>query len=138
MRKHVQIVVLGVAYLWQALSLLLHTHHTANNATKWGSVTIFAIDLFAASLYDTELVDWCKTMSVRVLRLTWEDNIKMDLKELGWKHVGWICPTSIKFRAPSNVGKFLTRWGNFGFSRRTLLYKVNWDINDFCEWVNTM
>ena len=66
-----------------AFSSLLHTHHTVHNATNWGSATIFAIDLLAASVYDMELVDWCKTTSVRVLRLTLEDNLKMVLKELG-------------------------------------------------------
>jgi len=43
--------------IFVAFSLLLPTHHSVNNATNWGSVTILAVDLLAVSIYDMELVD---------------------------------------------------------------------------------
>jgi hypothetical protein len=53
-------------------------------------------------------------------KLRWEDNIKIDLKEIGWEKVDWIQLTQqrylgqavvytvMNFQAPLNAGNFLT------------------------------
>jgi hypothetical protein len=48
-------------------------------------------------------------------RRRWEDNIKMDLREIGWDGMGWInmAQDRVQWRAlvnrvPENVGKFLS------------------------------
>jgi hypothetical protein len=68
------------------------------------------------------------------LRLRWEENNKMDLKEMGWGSMDWIdlaedrdrwraLVTSL--RVPQNVGKFLTSRGPLSFSGRILLRGVS-------------
>jgi hypothetical protein len=53
-------------------------------------------------------------------RLGWEDNIKIDLREIGWADMDWIdlaqdrdqwralVNTVVNLRVPYNVGKFLS------------------------------
>jgi hypothetical protein len=53
-------------------------------------------------------------------RLIWEDNIKMDLQEVGWGYMDWIdlaedrqrwralMNAVMNLRVPQNVGNFLT------------------------------
>jgi hypothetical protein len=53
-------------------------------------------------------------------RRRWEDNIRMDLREIGWKGVDWVHLTSdgdqwrafvntvMNLRVPCKAGKFLT------------------------------
>jgi hypothetical protein len=66
----------------------------------------------------------------------WEDNIRMDIREIGWEAVDWIHLTQDrdKWRALvntiMNVGvekSFLTRWESISFSKRnlTLLHTVS-------------
>jgi hypothetical protein len=65
-----------------------------------------------------------------------EDNIKMDLREVGWGSVDWIdlvqdsdrwralVYTVMNLRLP-NAGNFLSSIGHFNFSRGTLLHGVS-------------
>jgi hypothetical protein len=58
--------------------------------------------------------------TTRKIGRRWEDNIKMDLREIGWGGVDWIeladdrdkwwalVNTVMNLRVPSNVGKFLS------------------------------
>jgi hypothetical protein len=60
----------------------------------------------------------------------WVDNIKMDLREIGWNGVDWIdkaqnrdqwrvlVNTVLNLRVPRNAGKFFSGWPINGFSRR--------------------
>jgi hypothetical protein len=69
-------------------------------------------------------------------RRRWEDNIKMDLREVGWGGMEWInlaqdrdrwwalVSAVINLRLPWNVGSFLSSLGRFSFSGRTLLHGV--------------
>jgi hypothetical protein len=66
-----------------------------------------------------------------------EDNIKMDLKEIGWGDMGWIslaqdidrCRMLVNvvmyLQIPQNAGNFLTSSGPVHFPRRILLYGVS-------------
>ena len=71
-------------------------------------------------------------------RHRWEDNIRMDLKEVGWsggmdwidlaedRDRWWILVSAVmNLRVPQNAGNFLTSWGSVSFSRRTLLHGVS-------------
>ena len=70
-------------------------------------------------------------------RRRWEDNIKMDLQEVGYGGVDWIelaqdrdrwralVNAVMKFRVPYNAGNFLTSLTPVGFSSRTLLHGVS-------------
>jgi hypothetical protein len=63
------------------------------------------------------------------------DNIKMDVREIGWDGVDWIelaedrdqwralVNTVMNFRVPQNAGKFLSGCTTGGFSRRARLRK---------------
>jgi hypothetical protein len=64
----------------------------------------------------------------------WVDNIKMDLREIGWDDVDWIdmaqdrdqwraLNTVLNLRASVNVGKFLSGCTISGSSRRAQLCK---------------
>jgi hypothetical protein len=68
-------------------------------------------------------------------RRRWVDNIKMDLREIGWDCVDWVdlaqdrdqwralVNTVMKLRVPQNAGKFLSGCKIGGFSRRAQLRK---------------
>jgi hypothetical protein len=70
-------------------------------------------------------------------RHRWEDNIKMDVREVGWGSMDWInlaqdrdrwralVYTVMKLRVPLNAGNFLSSSGRFSFSGRTLLHGVS-------------
>jgi hypothetical protein len=70
-------------------------------------------------------------------RHRWEDNIKMDLREVGWGGADWIDLTQDRdrwqallytvrnLRVPYNAGNFLSSLGHFSFSGRTLLHAVS-------------
>jgi hypothetical protein len=65
------------------------------------------------------------------------DNIKMDLREIGWGGMDWIDPAQdrdwwralvnmvMNFRVPLNAGKFLSSYTIGGFSRRVQLHEVS-------------
>jgi hypothetical protein len=68
----------------------------------------------------------------------WEDNIKMDLREIGCGRKEWIdlaqdrdrwralVNTVMNLRVPQNVGKFLSSCATGGFSRRTQTHGVSY------------
>jgi hypothetical protein len=70
-------------------------------------------------------------------RPRWEDNIRMDLREIGWGGMDWIdlaqdrdqwtalVNTVMNHRVRQNVGKFLSSCTTGGFSRRAQLHGVN-------------
>jgi hypothetical protein len=70
-------------------------------------------------------------------RRKWEDNIKMDLREIAWGGMDWIdlaqdrdqwralVNTVINLRVPTNFGKFLNDSATGGFSRRAQLHGVS-------------
>jgi hypothetical protein len=70
-------------------------------------------------------------------RRRWEDNIIMDLGEIGWGVMYWIdlaqdrdqwralVNTVMNFRVPENVGKFLSSCATGGCSRRPQLHGVS-------------
>ena len=70
-------------------------------------------------------------------RRRWEDNIKMDLLEVGcggmeWVELAqdrdrwWALMTAVmNLRVPQNTGNFLTSWKPVSFSRRNLLHAVS-------------
>ena len=70
-------------------------------------------------------------------RHRWEDNIKMDIQEVGCGGTDWIQLSQdrdrwralvnavMDLRVPWNAGNFLTCWKPVSFSRRTLLHGVS-------------
>ena len=70
-------------------------------------------------------------------RRRWEDNIKMDLREVGWGGMDWINLAQDRDRwqtlvnavmnlwVPSDTGNFLSSLGRVSFSVRTLLHGVS-------------
>jgi hypothetical protein len=70
-------------------------------------------------------------------RRRWEDNIKIDLQEVGCGDTNWIelaqdrdswralVNAVMKFWVPYNVGNFLNSWTHAGFSSRTLLHGIS-------------
>jgi hypothetical protein len=70
-------------------------------------------------------------------RRRWEDNIRMDLQEVGCGFEDWIglaqdrdgwraLVSAVRnLRVPHNAGNFLTRCKRVSFSRRTLLHGVS-------------
>jgi hypothetical protein len=70
-------------------------------------------------------------------RRRWVDNIRMDLREIGWGGTDWIdvaqdrdqwralVNTVMNLRVPINVGKFLSVCATGGFSRSTQLHGVS-------------
>jgi hypothetical protein len=71
-------------------------------------------------------------------RRRWEDKIRMDLKEIGWKGVDWLhlaqdrdqgqdlLSTVLNLRIPLKGRTFLTVGVTISFSRRALLHGVSW------------
>jgi hypothetical protein len=69
-------------------------------------------------------------------RRRWEDNIRMDLREIGWGGMDWIDLAQVRdqwkalvnavmnLRVPQNFGKFLSSCATGGFSRRTQFHGV--------------
>jgi hypothetical protein len=74
---------------------------------------------------------------LRRLRHRWEDNIKMDLQEVGCGGFDWLelaqdrnrwralVNTVMNLRVPSNAGNFWTSCKAVSFSRRTVLRGVS-------------
>jgi hypothetical protein len=70
-------------------------------------------------------------------RRRWEDNIKMDLRKIGWGGIDWIdltqnrdrwralVNTVMNLRVPYDVGKFLSSSTTGGFSTRVQLHRVS-------------
>jgi len=70
-------------------------------------------------------------------RHRWEDNIKMDLQDLGCGDIDWIklaqdrdmwwalVNAVMNLQVPQNTGNFLTSYKVVSFSRRTLLHGVS-------------
>jgi hypothetical protein len=60
-------------------------------------------------------------------RRRWEDNIKMDLREVGWGGMDRInlAQDRDRWRALVNAGNFLSSSGCFSFTRRTLLHGLS-------------
>jgi hypothetical protein len=71
-------------------------------------------------------------------RVRWLDNIKMDLRKIGWGDMDWIdlahcrdhwralMDTLMNFRVPQNVWKFLRSCKTGSFSRRAQLHGVSY------------
>jgi hypothetical protein len=67
---------------------------------------------------------------IRRQRCRWVDNIKMDLREIGWNGMDWVdlaqdrgqwralVNTVMNLRVPKNAGKFLSGCTIGGFSKR--------------------
>ena len=82
----------------------------------------------------------------------WEENIKVDLKEVGWGGIEWIDLAQdrdswratgnkvMNLRVPLNEGNVLTSWGTVSFSWRALLHRVNVERKFCCDclWFNTI
>ena len=70
-------------------------------------------------------------------RIGCEDNIKMNLQEVGWGGMGWtdlawdrdswqaIVKAAMNIRVPKNDGKSLFSWGPVSFSGKILLHGVS-------------
>jgi hypothetical protein len=68
-------------------------------------------------------------------RCRWANNIKMDLREIGWDGMDWInmaqdrdqwgalVNTVMNLRIPKNAGKFLSSCTSGGFSRRAQFHE---------------
>jgi hypothetical protein len=76
-------------------------------------------------------------ISLFILRHRWEDNIKMDLREVGWEGMDWsdlaqdrarwwaLVNVVMNLRVPQNVGNFMSSTGPVMSSNRTLLNVVS-------------
>jgi hypothetical protein len=62
-----------------------------------------------------------------LIRRRWEDNIKIDLREIGWGGMDWRALVSTVMKVPiqQNFGKFLSGYATGGFSRRAQLHGVS-------------
>jgi hypothetical protein len=84
---------------------------------------------------------WLEREGKRVLgrpRHKWEDNIKLDLENIGWDVMGWIAlaqdrdqwravvNTVMNLRVPQNVGKFLSSCTTGGFPRSVQFHGVSY------------
>jgi hypothetical protein len=70
-------------------------------------------------------------------RRRWEDNVRVDLREIGWECMDWmhlaqdrdhwlpLVNTVMKSRFPADAVNILTSWATISFSRRTLLHGVS-------------
>jgi hypothetical protein len=72
------------------------------------------------------------TRPLERLRRRREDNIKMDLREVGWGGGAWTGSTRLRIgnavmnlRVPQNAGNFLSSSGRFSYTGRTLLHGVS-------------
>jgi len=78
----------------------------------------------------------------------WEDNIRMNLRELGWKDVDWMYPTQdrdqwwalvnmvMNIWVPEMAGNFLTSRVIIGSSRMTLLHGVGPSVSHYVmAWI---
>jgi hypothetical protein len=71
-----------------------------------------------------------------------KDNIRMDLRDVGWSDIYWInlaqdrdqwkalVNTVSNMRFARNVGKFCSSWATDGFSRRALLHGVGYFLKE--------
>jgi hypothetical protein len=66
-------------------------------------------------------------------RRRWVDNIKMDLRNIGWGGMDWIdmAQNMDQWRALVNVGKFLSSCTTGVFTRRTQLHGVIYSLFNF-------
>jgi hypothetical protein len=74
---------------------------------------------------------------LRIPRRRWEDNIRLDLREIMWEDVDWIylaqdrdqwrvlVNTAMNFRVLLKAGNVLISCVIISFSRRTLLHRVS-------------
>jgi hypothetical protein len=71
-------------------------------------------------------------------RHRWMDNVKIDLKQIGWDGMDWIylaqdrrdqwrtlVNKAINLRVPWNIGNFFSNWATGNFSRRSKVHGVN-------------
>ena len=129
-----------VGYLF--LPRYLRTKITGNE--RWGDSEIaMTISCFPYRFLPlVQTLVFCNLLVYYVIpigrpRRRWEDNIKMDIQEVGCEGMDWIdvaqhrdrwlalVNTVMKFRVPQNSGKFLTSWEPVSFSRRTLHHGVS-------------
>jgi hypothetical protein len=64
----------------------------------------------------------------RRLSSKWEDDIRMDIKDIGWESVHWIHVAHVRYQWRTLVNTVMSlRVLNFSisFSRITLLYEIN-------------
>jgi len=68
-----------------------------------------------------------KKRPLGIPRSRWDDNIKIDLQELGCGDIVWIglAQNRKRWRSLANVGNFLTSGEPVSFSRRALLHGVS-------------
>jgi hypothetical protein len=78
-------------------------------------------------------------------RRRWVDNIKIDLREIGWGGMDWIdlaqdrdqwravVNTVMNFQFPYNFGKFLSSCVTGGLSRRAQLHGISIIITFLCQ-----
>jgi len=74
----------------------------------------------------------------------WEDNIKMDIEEIGWNYLDWIHVTEDrdKWRALANTfmdllvpaGNFLTSWGVLVSQNGVPWTKLEWQYVRTSKW----
>jgi hypothetical protein len=79
-------------------------------------------------------------------RLMWVDNIKMDLREIGWGGMDLIdmaqnrdqwralVNTIMNLRVSQNAGNFLSGCTTGGFSRRAQLHEVSFSLVYYCSY----
>jgi hypothetical protein len=58
-------------------------------------------------------------------RRRWENNIRIDLREIGWGGMDWIDLPQDRNQWRANVGKFLSSCKTGGFSRKARLHGVS-------------
>ena len=80
---------------------------------------------------------WCRKPEGKKLlqshKPRWEDNIKIDIKEIGREDVDWIDLVMImNFRLPQNAEYFLASWGTVSLSTNTVLHVDN--VNVLCSY----
>jgi hypothetical protein len=70
-------------------------------------------------------------------RSTWVDNLKMDLREIGWGGIDWsdlvqdrdqwatVVNTIMSLQVPQNAGKFFSSYATGSFSRMDQIHEVS-------------